>query len=384
MPQQSYSTPNFHEQPQERSEKERESKNSGRELSITVVQNTGDDQNPLETPTKGGDRASDSGLRNRKGGQNRGNVPNKKGKDQGGRRGNVDLLQMAANFATAMARITSALPVFGEVASRDTSADPVEAKEALADDTDASPEDSPEKLEQKYLETHPRAQHPLFRSEVSGDVRNPLDYPPEVEKFNVRSEWRRSVLEPSFRSDVGYAVLPTGLIDEILVWMQTHWKVNPNKEERIILMQELNSTSAMLLRKHNVRPDLSYVYPVDGVQRYIEPDFSHQVNAVGAIAIDVGEPLFYASQHPIPRFYSGWPLATFICFTMLVVILSLLCASLYSSAIASFLPLAFVLPVTMILLFLIWVFGSLSVSKNRHWYYYAFSPQLRFQFGSRR
>lgn len=362
------------------------------ELSVKVDIKDDDDSSSPPTPSeKGKGGASGSTLRNRKANhevkdRGNGNVP-KAGKDQGKKRGNVNLLQMMGSLISVMALATSYIPMFGEEKGRgpvpDPDADPEEEapEDAKAEEGEfkeptfhADPE--PELLrlaEEAYLEKHPKGEHPIFRAEVGGDVRDPTDYPPEMEKFNIRSDWRRSVLAPSFRSDVGYVELPAGIVDEVLVWMQTHWKKWPTPEERSILMQELNSTCSMLLRKFNVRPVLSAIR--DGVVRqFVNPDFSHQVHGLGALAVDVGEPLFFASQHPIPVFHKGWPLSAFFTFVMLVAIVS----------ISPFTSLSIVLPAVLSLLFFLWVFGSLSVSKNRHWYYYAFSPELRFQFGSRR
>jgi hypothetical protein len=361
------------------------------ELSVKVdIKDDDDSSNPTTPSEKGSKGASGSTLRNRKANhevkdRGDGNVP--KGKDQGKKRGNVNFLQMAASLVSVMDRVTSFIPLFGGDGPRDPIPAPVadpdeEAPEdAKADDDEFKlpnfhEDPEPELLrlaEEEYLENHPKGEHPIFRAEIGEDVRKPIDYAPELEKFNIRSEWRRSILAPSFRSDVGYVELPTGIVDEALSWMQTHWKKWPTPEERTILMQELNSTCQMLLRKFNIRPVLSRAR--DGVLRhFVNPDFSHQVHGLGALAIDVGEPLFFASQHPIPIFHLGWPLASFITFIMLVIIVSI---SPYTS-------LAIVLPLVLSLLFFLWVFGSLSVSKNRHWYYYAFSPELRFQFGSRR
>lgn len=355
------------------------------ELSVKVEIKDDDeqDQSPNSTGKSFGD-ASGNSLRNRKANRNGdGNVPQRK-ENSGRKRGNVNFLQMAASLISVIDRVTSVIPLFGGDGPVNVSAPPESqgsdnSEDALLDgesfqepNIHEDPVD-PEADEKAYLKSHPRGIHPIFRAEVAGDVRDPLDYSPEMEKFNIRSDWRRSVLAPSFRSDVGYVELPTGIVDEALVWMQTHWKKNPTPEERTILMQELNSTCAMLLRKFNVRPSSHYSH-VEGEDHLINPDFSHQVHGLGALAIDVGEPLFFASQHPIPQFHKGWPLATFITFAMLVAIISL----------SQFLPLNFGLFCILLLLFLLWIFGSLSISKNKHWYYYAFSPELRFQFGSRR
>lgn len=356
------------------------------ELSVKV--DIKDEDEPDQSQNSTGESArdaSESSLRNRKASRKGdGNAPDKRKENSGRKRGNVNFLQMAASLISVIDRVTSVIPLFGgdgpvsisnlpESQGSDNSEDTHSDSESLQEPNVHEDPVDPEADEKAYLKSHPRGIHPIFRAEIAGDVRDPLDYSPEMEKFNIRSDWRRSVLAPSFRSDVGYVELPTGIVDEVLVWMQTHWKKNPTPEERTILMQELNSTCAMLLRKFNVRPS-SHHSQVEGEDHLINPDFSHQVHGLGALAIDVGEPLFFASQHPIPKFYKGWPLATFITFVMLVAIISL----------SQYLPLNFGLFCILLSLFLLWIFGSLSISKNKHWYYYAFSPELRFQFGSRR
>lgn len=345
-----------------------------REVSITIRREDSDNKSEPNSPTGKGDLGvSGSTLRNRKArpGKRQGGGDEHKDKSERKSRGNVNFLQMAASLISVMDRVTAAVPMFGAERATDDSKD--SGGDEPADDTIPPP---PGAIVDPYDKRHPRGDHPIFRAEVGGDVRDPLDYNPEMEKFNIRSDWRRSILAPSFRSDVGYVELPTGVVDEILVWMQTHWKKYPSPEERTILMQELNSTCAMLLRKFNVRPTQVPVLGDFGPapNRVIDPDFSHQVNGLGAIAVDVGEPLFFASQHPIPIFYKGWPLASLSTFFMLVLNLVL----------SPYIPISIGFPILLTLIFLFWIFASLSVSKNRHWYYYAFSPELRFQFGSRR
>lgn len=358
--------------------------NNDPELSVKVEIKDEDEQDQPSTSTGERKEGTSGSLRNRKVYRNGDGDVSQSKENSGRRRGNVNFLQMAASLISVIDRVTSVIPLFGGDGPRGDLSQPESKGSENSEDTQHDSESyqepnihedpiDPEEEEKAYLKSHPRGIHPIFRAEIGGDVRDPLDYSPEMEKFNIRSDWRRSVLAPSFRSDVGYVELPTGIVDEALVWMQTHWKKYPTPEERTILMQELNSTCAMLLRKFNVRPSTHYSR-VEEKDNFINPDFSHQVHGLGALAIDVGEPLFFASQHPIPVFHKGWPLATFITFVMLVAIVSL----------SQYLPLNFGLFCILLLLFLLWVFGSLSISKNKHWYYYAFSPELRFQFGSRR
>lgn len=218
---------------------------------------------------------------------------------------------------------------------------------------------------------------PIFRSELGEDPLKTADHAPEMEKFQIRSDWRASVWDNRFTSDMGYAELPSGIIDEGLHWMQTHWKHKPTNEERVILVRELTSFCGMMLRKHNVKnvkPAPPIRRPVDGVFRDVAPDYPHQVHAMVAQCLDVGEPLFYATQHPVPAFRWVWPLVALFWFNMLVFFLIL----------SLFFSLPALVPCVVIFSILFWATVPIAVSDNSHWYYYAFSPRLRFQFGSRR
>lgn len=284
--------------------------------------------------------------------------------------GRVNLVTTMASFIGAVTPLLSrVLAVADPVVKAGDQSSPISNSDSVSIDVDQNDDDD-DSDEERFGGTNRGL--PIFRSEVGKDVSEPLDYPADVEKFTIRSDWRKTVLAPAFRSDMGYAELPQGALDDVLMWMICHWKKSPSPEDRTILMAELKNYCAMLLRKHNVKYHVSTVEDEFGLIRRIEVDPSHQVHALVSLAVDIGEPLFYASEHPIPKFYVGWPLFSLAIFIALILVLVLPDSS-FSSYI-----------VYMILLFTLWFGALMSVQKNQHWYYYVVSPELRFQFGSRR